>query len=206
VKANVIVFEAAVLIASIVFYQGARRALGRSRNRAFLAGSVFFWLVIETGAVLGGLKNYYWYAQNDYYSHYPLGGYVIWLGLVPVAVVLLWYMVCASAYITSINLVPRRSVAARSAVAGAIERVSFAEDGTPVRHRMAETGTMIFECFCECGDSAWVEARTEQGGRVVVLPVGPPDKTSPLSPGIVRRPYVITKPRKKNKGNGRRAK
>jgi hypothetical protein len=81
-----------------------------------------------------------------------------------------------------------------------------AEDGTPVRHRMAETGTMIFECFCECGDSAWVEARTEQGGRVVVLPVGPPDKTSPLSPGIVRRPYVITKPRKKNKGNGRRAK
>lgn len=119
-KANVIVFEAAVLIASIVFYQGARRALGRSRNRAFLAGSVFFWLVIETGAVLGGLKNYYWYAQNDYYSHYPLGGYVIWLGLVPVAVVLLWYMVCASAYITSINLVPRRSVAARSAVAGAI--------------------------------------------------------------------------------------
>jgi len=80
-----------------------------------------------------------------------------------------------------------------------------AEDGTPVRHRMAESGTMTFQCFCECGDSAWVEARTEQGGRVVVLPVGPPDKTSPLSPGIVRRPYRIAKPRKKNKGNGRRA-
>jgi len=116
----VIVFEAATFILFLVFYQGARRAMGRSRNRAFLLGAVLFSLAVETTAVLGGVKNFYWYSLNSYYKHYPLGGYIIWLGLVPLAACLLWYMVAASSYVASSTLMPKRSIWARAAVAGAI--------------------------------------------------------------------------------------
>ena len=119
-NANVIVFEATVLVFFIPFYLGMSRAMGKSRNRAFLLGAVLFSLAIETAAVLGGVKNFYWYALNGYYNHYPLGGYVIWLGLVPLAAVLLWYMVTASSYLTVTTLMPDGNWYSRSAVAGAV--------------------------------------------------------------------------------------
>lgn len=77
-----------------------------------------------------------------------------------------------------------------------------AEDGTPARRRMAERGRMVFRAHCEIGDSAWVEATSDRG--VVVLHVGAAEPSATV-PGLVRRPYVITKLRKKTRGEGRRA-
>jgi hypothetical protein len=120
VKANVIVFEAITFIMFIAFYIGGRKAFGKSRNRAFLVGAILFSLAIETLTVLIGGKNYYWYSINSYYKHYPLGGYIIWLGLVPLAATLLWAMVAATSYLTAFTLMPRAKLWARSALAGGV--------------------------------------------------------------------------------------
>lgn len=78
-----------------------------------------------------------------------------------------------------------------------------AEDGTPLRHRMAERGRMIFRAYCELGNSAWVEATSGRG--VVVLHVGPEGPSS-IVLGLVRRPYRLSKLRKKIRDKARRAK
>lgn len=119
-RANVIVFEAATLIFFLIFYHGSSRAMGKSRNRAFFTGALLYSLVIETVAVMGGAMNFYWYAQNSYYKHYPLGGYIVWLGLVPLAACLLWYMVAAISQMLSTVLIPKANVWAKSALAGGI--------------------------------------------------------------------------------------
>jgi hypothetical protein len=120
VKANVIVFEVTTFILFLVFYQGAHRALGRSRNRAFLVGAVFYSVVVESLAVAFGVKNFYWYSINSYYKTYPLGGYIVWLGVVPLAAALLFYMVAASSYMTAFTLLPRSKLWLRSLVAGGV--------------------------------------------------------------------------------------
>ena len=119
-KANVIVFEAAIFIFFLFFYHGSSRAMGKSRNRVFFAGALLYSLAIQTVAVLGGVMNFYWYQQNTYYKHYPLGGYIIWLGLVPLAAGLLFYMVAAMTQMLSTVMMPKASAWARSALAGAI--------------------------------------------------------------------------------------
>lgn len=119
-KANVIVFEVATFIFFLVFYQGARRVLGRARNRSFLLGAAVFSLVIETVSVACGVQNYYWYNINHYYKTYPLGGYIIWLGVVPLAALLLFYLVSCTAYIAAQTLMPGSRQWARSCAAGAI--------------------------------------------------------------------------------------
>ena len=124
-KANVIVFETAVFILFLTIYYGARRAMGKRRNWVFLLGAVLFSLAIETASVLGGVKNFFWYAQNDYYKHYPMGGHVIWLGLVPLVSLLLWYMVTATSYLAADVLIKKRGVWLKSAVAGGIALVFY---------------------------------------------------------------------------------
>ena len=124
-KANVIVFEVTTFILFLAFYRGAHRALGRSRNRAFLVGAVFFSLAIESVAVAGGVKNFYWYSINSYYKTYPLGGYIVWLGVVPLAITLLWYIVTATSYLTATTLMPQSKPWVRSAVAGAVAVVFY---------------------------------------------------------------------------------
>jgi len=119
-KGNVIVFEALTFIFFIVFYQGASHAMGKRKNRAFFIGSLLFSLAIQTVAVWGGVMNFFWYSQNSYFKHYPLGGYIIWLGLVPLAACLLWYLVAATAQMLSTVLMPEAKLWSRSAVAGAI--------------------------------------------------------------------------------------
>lgn len=119
-KANVIVFDATILILFPVFYFGLSRFLGKSRCRVFITGAVLFSLAIETAAVLGGVKNFYWYALNGYYSHYPLGGYIVWLGLVPLAAVLLWSMIAAASYIAARVLSPGGGRWRLSAVSGLV--------------------------------------------------------------------------------------
>ncbi len=125
-KANVIVFEVATFVLFLVFYQGGKRALGKSRNRAFLVGAVMYSLVIESVAVAFGVNNFYWYSINSYYKTYPLGGYIVWLGLVPLAAALLFYMVSATSYLSASTLMPRRNIWARAAVAGAVSVVFYA--------------------------------------------------------------------------------
>ena len=119
-KANVIVFDASMLILGVVFYYGMKRALGKSRGRAFIVGALSFALAIETLAVLCGVVNFYWYSINGYYKHYPLGGYIVWLGLVPLAVMLLFYIVSAASYVMATWVYRKQNIWARSAVAGVI--------------------------------------------------------------------------------------
>jgi hypothetical protein len=119
-KANVIVFEAAMFILFLVFYHGASRAMGKSRHRGFFIGALLFSLGFQTVAVWAGGMNFYWYSINSYYKHYPLGGYIVWLGLVPLAMCLLWYMIAATAQMLSAVLMPRGKLASRSAIAGLI--------------------------------------------------------------------------------------
>ncbi|MBU1671578.1 MAG: carotenoid biosynthesis protein [Actinobacteria bacterium] len=124
-KGNAIVFEILVAAFFVVFYIGGARAMGRLRHLTFLAGAILFSLAIETTAVLAGLDNFYWYATNSYFKHYPLGGYVIWLGVVPLSVILLWYMVAMTSYVGALHILPSRSAWARAALAGGIATLFY---------------------------------------------------------------------------------
>jgi hypothetical protein len=124
-RGNVIVFEILVGAFFVVFYIGGSRAMGRLRHLTFLTGAVFFSLAIQTTAVLCGLMNFFWYATNSYYKHYPLGGYIVWLGLVPLSVALLWYMVAMTSYVAALHILPSKNVWARAALAGGIATLLY---------------------------------------------------------------------------------
>ena len=64
--------------------------------------------------------------------------------------------------------------------------------GNVCKTKMAEKGVMIFRRYCELGTSRWVEAHGRAG--FAALHIGP-EETSGLIPGLVRRPYRITKVR-----------
>jgi hypothetical protein len=68
-------------------------------------------------------------------------------------------------------------------------------DGTPVRTKMAEKGVLVFEEYCELGPRRWIVARGKAG--FAALHIGPQELSSEI-PGLVRRPYRVTKlrPRK----------
>lgn len=119
-KANVIVFEAAAFIFFVLFYLGASKAMGRSRNRAYFIGSLLYSLVIQSLAVALGGMNFYWYSANSYYKTYPLGGYIVWLGVVPLAACLLFYMIAATSQMLSAVLMSKGKSPSRAAVSGAI--------------------------------------------------------------------------------------
>lgn len=125
-RANVIVFEVSTFILFLAFYRAAARALGKSRNRGLLGGALAVSLVVESVAVGLGIKNFYWYSINNYYQTYPLGGYIVWLGVVPLAAALLWYMVAATSYISATTLLPDRNIWARSAAAGGFAVLFYA--------------------------------------------------------------------------------
>ncbi len=117
-KANIIVFEISAFIFSLAIYLSARKALGKSTNRTFFLGAVGLSLLFETAGVLLGYRNYFWYAQHNYFNHYPLGGIIIWLGLVPLAACLTFYILTACSYFISKALLPKGSIWSRGALAG----------------------------------------------------------------------------------------
>jgi len=125
VRANVIVFEVTTVLLFIAFYEGARRAMGKRRARTFLLGAAAFALVIETVAVLTGLMNFYWYSTNIYYKSYVPTGYLFWLGVVPLAPVLLFAMVCAMSYLAAAWILAGRRLYARCLLAGGIAAVFY---------------------------------------------------------------------------------
>ncbi|MGI0090127.1 MAG: hypothetical protein ACREBS_00315 [Nitrososphaerales archaeon] len=73
-----------VIVAAVVFY-GASKRYGTQKAGIFLAGSVLWTASLENFAVLRGAYTYYSYA-GQLYQGYP--GYLMWVGLVPLWVVL----------------------------------------------------------------------------------------------------------------------
>ncbi len=71
--------------------------------------------------------------------------------------------------------------------------------GNVVKTKMAERGVMIFLGYCESGTSRWIEAHGTAG--FAALHIGPEEISSEI-PGLVRRPYRITKVRAKNRPGG----
>jgi hypothetical protein len=61
-------------------------------------------------------------------------------------------------------------------------------DGSVTKTRMGERGVMVFEEYCQLGQSRWVVARGQSG--YAALHVGPEER-SPEVPGLVRRPYRL---------------
>ena len=62
--------------------------------------------------------------------------------------------------------------------------------GNAVKTKMAEKGVMVFSSYCELGTSQWIEARGKAG--FAALHIGPEENSSEI-PGLVRRPYRVTK-------------
>ena len=61
-------------------------------------------------------------------------------------------------------------------------------DGSVTKTRMGERGVMVFEEYCQLGQSQWVVARGDNG--YAALHVGPEERSSEV-PGLVRRPYRL---------------
>jgi hypothetical protein len=80
-------------------------------------------------------------------------------------------------------------------------------DGGVTKTRMGERGVMVFEEYCQLGESRWVVARGQSG--YAALHMGPEER-SPEVPGLVRRPYRLrrirpTQPRRKPNAESVRA-
>jgi len=73
-------------------------------------------------------------------------------------------------------------------------------DGTVVKTRMAERGVMVFDSYCEYQDSRWIVARGPSG--YASLHIGEEHPSEEI-PGYVRRPYRVTKLRRRGTTRGR---
>jgi len=71
--------------------------------------------------------------------------------------------------------------------------------GKGTRMKVAEKGVMVFLGYCESGTIRWIEAHGKAG--LEALHIGPEEVSSEI-PGLVRRPYKITKVRVKNRPGG----
>jgi len=65
-------------------------------------------------------------------------------------------------------------------------------DGAVTKTRMGERGVMVFEEYCEFGESRWVVARGQNG--YAALHIGPEQPSSTV-PGLMRCPYRLRKVR-----------
>jgi hypothetical protein len=63
-----------------------------------------------------------------------------------------------------------------------------APDGSVTKTRMSERGVMVFEEYCELGQSRWIVARGQDG--YAALHLGPEEQSADV-PGLVRRPYKL---------------
>lgn len=71
---------------------------------------------------------------------------------------------------------------------------SHVDDGYVVKAKMAERGVMNFVEYCELGESRWILARGKAGYAALHIGV---QERSELLPGLVRRPYKVSKVRAK---------
>lgn len=84
-----------VLIAASVYYAGVMK-FGLYKTSIFLLGSVLWSAPLENFAVLKGAYTYYHYA-GVLLPNYP--GYLMWVGLVPLWIVLGWFTFAMSGYL-----------------------------------------------------------------------------------------------------------
>lgn len=75
-------------------------------------------------------------------------------------------------------------------------------DGTVVKTRMAERGVMVFDSYCEYRDSRWIVARGSSG--YASLHIGEEHPSEDI-PGYIRRPYRVTKVRRRGPTRSRPA-
>lgn len=61
-------------------------------------------------------------------------------------------------------------------------------DGSVTKTRMGERGVMVFEEYCQLGQSRWIVARGRNG--YAALHLGPEEHSAEV-PGLVRRPYRL---------------
>jgi uncharacterized membrane protein len=104
-----------IFIAAGVFYAGSRR-YGAYKTGIFLLGSVLWTAPLENFAVLKGAYTYYSYA-GLLLPNYP--GYLLWVGLVPLWIVLGWFVFAMSGLLIFHNVVlPRRRALFQAAASG----------------------------------------------------------------------------------------
>ncbi|MHB1867400.1 MAG: carotenoid biosynthesis protein, partial [Nitrososphaerales archaeon] len=104
-----------VFIAAAVFCAGAKR-YGAFKTGIFLAGSVLWTAPLENFAVIKGAYTYYSYA-GVLLPNYP--GYLMWVGLVPLWIVLGWFVFAMSGFLIFHNIVlPRRRALFQAAASG----------------------------------------------------------------------------------------
>jgi hypothetical protein len=68
-------------------------------------------------------------------------------------------------------------------------------DGSVTKTQMGERGVMVFEEYCQLGESRWVVARGRSG--YAALHIGPEERSTEV-PGLVRRPYRLRRMRAAN--------
>lgn len=79
--------------------------------------------------------------------------------------------------------------------------IYITDDGAKIP--MYERGVLLFDQNCEQGAAKWIEAFRADGGGQVVLWVGKTTRSQTI-PGLLRRPYRVTRKLGVNGGRKRR--
>ena len=114
---NIAFFDVNSYIGAIIVYLLLTRIFGRRITKDRLIGMALFSMIIENIIIVmnasilpGGVYDYYWYANHDYFSHYVLGGSLVWFGVTPLALGLGWFVVTTPIYIVVRRLLPQANI------------------------------------------------------------------------------------------------
>lgn len=99
----------------VTLYAGSIR-YGRRATELLLLGSILYTVVIENFIVLNGGYDYFAYANSN--SHFL--GYLAWLGVVPLWIILGWFIMTTTSYIFTDAILPGRSPYLRALLASLI--------------------------------------------------------------------------------------
>lgn len=109
------------IIVEIVFYclfavavYAASLRFGRPVTGLLLVGSMIYTIVIENFIVLNGGYDYFVYAKPNFL------GYMVWAGVVPLWIILGWFIMTTTSYILADTVFPGRSPYVRALVASLI--------------------------------------------------------------------------------------
>jgi uncharacterized membrane protein len=84
-----------IVLAALVFYAASKR-YGVFRAGLFLAGALVWTSIIENLAAVAGEYSYYYYA-GQLLPGYP--GYLFWVGMVPLWILLGWFVLSMSGFV-----------------------------------------------------------------------------------------------------------
>lgn len=95
------------LLFAISLYAGTKR-FGRQTIELLLVGATIWTVIIENFIVLNGGYDYYAYSTGSF------PGYMVWVGVVPLWIILGWFVMTTASYIVTDTLLPGRSPLTRS--------------------------------------------------------------------------------------------